>query len=169
VSVVVRKMAEFDWAQAGDLQRADLNAPPQPGFVIRHQHRFTAADISAFATMIGDMNPTHHDAAAAAGAGLSFGQVIATGGHMVSVMMGALSTGMDKLWPNIGLGFSSRFRRAIRAGETTEVTWTVTKVEHQTKLRGLVVSYEGTLTNSAGETALMAQCDVLIPDGKYLA
>lgn len=160
-------MGEFDWAQAGDLERADLNPPPKTGFTITHRHRFSAADISTFASLIGDMNPTHHDAVAAAG--FKFGQVIATGGHMVSITMGALSTGMDKLWPNIGLGYSSRFRRAIRAGETAEVTWTVVKVEHQPKLKGLVISYEGKLTNAAGETALTAQCDVLIPDGEYLA
>lgn len=161
-------MSDFDWAQAGDLERAALLPPPEIGFTIKSQYRFSAADISTVATMIGDMNPTHHDAAAAAAAGFTFGRVIATGGHSVSVMMGALSTGMDKNWANIGLGFSSKFRRALFAGERCEVTWTLVSREHVAKLKGLVVAFEGTLKNSEAEVALQATCDVLIPDGAYL-
>ena len=160
-------VSDFNWAQAGDTQREALNPPPELGFTIHSQFRFSAADISAFASLIGDMNPTHHDVVAAAG--FKFGQVIATGGHAVSVMMGALSSGMDEHWPNIGLGYSSRFRRALLAGETTEVTWEVTSVEHQPKLKGLIVIFNGTLKNAKGEVALSATCDVLVPDGAYQA
>ena len=159
---------EFDWAQSGDQERGAHSPPPEIGFTIESQHRFSAADISAFATLIGDTNPTHHDAGAAKAAGFSFGQVIATGGHMVSVMMGALSTGMDKRWPNIGLGYSSRFRRAIVAGETCSVSWVVITCEYKPKLKGMVAVFEGTLKNPAGEVALNAQCDVLIPEAGYL-
>lgn len=159
--------SDFNWAQAGDLKREALNPPPHIGFTIQSEFRFSAGDISAFATLIGDMNPTHHDVVAASG--FKFGQVIATGGHAVSVMMGALSTGMDKLWPNIGLGYSSRFRRALLAGETTEITWKVISVEYQPKLKGLIVVFNGTLKNAKGEVALLATCDVLVPDGAYQA
>lgn len=167
MTVTGKEVDNFDWAQAGELERASLSPPPDIGFTIQSQYRFNASDISTLATLIGDLNPTHHDAAAAAG--FSFGRVIATGGHSVSVMMGALSTGMDKLWPNIGLGYSSRFRRALFAGETCEVIWKVVSREHKPKLKGMVVVFEGTLTNSDGEIALKATCDVLIPDGAYQA
>lgn len=167
MTTTVDNSGKFDWAQAGDLQRKAVSVQPEVGFTIKSQFRFSAADISTFANLIGDMNPTHHDATAAAG--FAFGRVIATGGHSVSIMMGALSSGMDKHWPNIGLGYSSRFRRALFAGETVEVIWRVVKVEHQPKLKGLVVHFDGTLTNAKGEVAVQATCDALIPDGGYAA
>jgi len=144
-----------------------LHAPPHVGFTIEREFHFAGADIRTLATLIGDDNELHHDAAQATG--FAFKDVIVAGGHTTSVMMGAISTGLMEFWPNIGLGYSSRFRRAILAGETVKIHWQVVSCEHTAKLRGMVVKFEGSLINSTGETAVIASCDTLIPDGGYLA
>ena len=146
---------------------AELQPPPQVGFTIEKEHYFSAHNIRALAALIGDDNQLHHNAALAAN--FQFGDVIVAGGQTTAVMMSAISTGLMDLWPNIGLGYSAKFRRAIVAGEAVRIKWQVASCEHQPKLRGLVLKFEGTLTNEAGEAAIQASCDVLIPDGGYLS
>lgn len=146
--------------------RTELHPPPRPGFTIEREFHFAGSDIRTLATLIGDDNELHHDAEQATG--FVFKDVIVAGGHTTAVMMGAISTGLMEFWPNIGLGYSSRFRRAILAGETVKIVWRVVSCEHAPKLRGMVVKFEGSLINSTGETAVVASCDTLIPDGGYL-
>ena len=61
-------------------------APVAVGGTFTQRVTFDAASIRAFATLSGDNNPLHHDDAA--GAASPFGTIIASGPHVVALMMG---------------------------------------------------------------------------------
>ena len=123
---------------------------------------FTADGIREFARLVGDSNRLHHDAAEATAS--RFGGLIASGTHTVSMMMGRLAAQFSERWDNVGLGYSVRLRRPVRAGDTVAIDWRVVSVEQSAKLRGLVVGLDGTLATAEGLVAITAQCQVLIPD-----
>lgn len=152
-------------AEAPVPEEPPRNPPPQIGFLIEKEHYFSAHNIRALAALIGDDNQLHHDAALAAG--FKFDDVIVAGGQTTAVMMSAISTGLMDLWPNIGLGYSAKFCRAILAGEMAHIKWEVVACDHNPKLCGLVLKFDGVMSNTKGEAAILASCDVLIPDGGY--
>ena len=142
--------------------RTDTHVGPPIGFRHTEQATFTADDIRAFARLVGDANPLHHDAAVAAAS--RFGGLIASGSHTVSVMMGAAASYFSRHWDNVGLGYSVRLKRPVMAGETATIDWRVVSREHSAKLGGLVLTLDGTLAKPDGQIAITATCQVLIPD-----
>jgi len=76
---------------------------------------FDADGISAFASMAGDMNPLHHDPAAAAAS--RFNGMTASGTHTTSIMLGTLATLVSGRGSAVGLEFSVKLKKAISAGE----------------------------------------------------
>lgn len=109
---------------------------------------FDPQTIREFATEAGDMNPLHHDTGFAAGT--RFGGIIASGAHMAAVLMGFGATFVSELGEAVGLEFTYRFAKAIPAGTETILTYTITAVEPHAKLGGLLLSFEGTITDDAG-------------------
>ena len=110
--------------------------------------RIDAASIRAFATLCGDMNPLHHDDGAAAAG--PFGTLIASGPHVVALMMGLDATALSARHEALGLGFEFRFVKAVPAGATLTLEWTVTAVEYKASLCGHVVSVEWQAVDDAG-------------------
>lgn len=115
---------------------------------------FDSEGITAFATMAGDLNPLHHDREIAEAS--RFKGLIASGTQTSSVMLGALATYVSARASAVGLEFSVRLKKAVRAGETTTLEWTVTSIEAKPSLGGDIVVFEGTLYNQDGVAALSA-------------
>jgi acyl dehydratase len=123
---------------------------------------FTTESIRQFARLVGDDNPLHHDESLARAS--RFGCLIASGAHTVSVMMGRVASWSSNRWPNVGLGYQARLRRAVPAGETVAIEWRISSVEHNARLKGLVVSLEGQMLLSDGTIAVTATAEALVPD-----
>lgn len=94
---------------------------------------------------------------------------MASGGHTASVMMGQAAAYFSKHWPNIGLGYSVRLKRPVLAGETVRITWRVVSAEHNAKLKGTVITMDGTLAKPDGAIAITGSCQALIADAASFA
>lgn len=131
---------------------------PQHSFAVGE--RFTASfsfpadEIREFAARSGDTNPLHHDEAFARTT--RFGGLIAAAGHYTSLMMGVIAQTLTARGNGVGLGFTFRFERAVHAGETLHLTWTVAKVEPKPSLGGLIVDFDGTLAREDGSVSVRA-------------
>lgn len=121
----------------------------RPGDTSSKPYLFDEAGIMAFAYGSGDMNPLHHDHAAAANS--RFKTIIASGAHMTAVLTGFGATMLTTGHDSVGLEFSFRFERAIPAGTQTNLTWVITSVEPHEKLGGTLVQCEGTITGEDGK------------------
>ena len=115
---------------------------------------FDAESIRRFATLSGDHNPLHHDERAAAAG--PFGTLIASGPHVVALMMGLDATFLSQRDLALGLGFEFRFVKAVPAGTTLSLEWTVSGIEHKASLAGDIVSVEGRAVDDAGTVYVTA-------------
>src|SRR5512142_434986 len=109
---------------------------------------FDGEGIRRFAELCGDHNPLHHDARAAATG--PFGTLIASGPHVVALMMGLDATFLSKESLALGLGFDFRFVKAVPAGTTLTLEWTISNIQHKPSLAGDIVSVAGRALDDAG-------------------
>lgn len=121
---------------------------------------FDSEGITAFAAMAGDMNPLHHDKTVAEAS--RFKSLIASGTQTSGVMLGALATYVSTRTSAVGLEFSVRLKKAVRAGEATTLEWTVTSIEEKPSLGGTIVVFEGVLYSQDGAAALSATASNLV-------
>lgn len=138
---------------------AAMEAPVRVGERFERQVAFDAASIRDFAAMSGDRNPLHHDEAHARRS--AFGGLIACGPHVTSLMMGILSR-LTQRHDALGLGFEFRFVRAIPAGATLTLEWTVTAYRYKSSLAGYVVEVEGRALDDAGTVYTTGRGAVLV-------
>ena len=129
------------------------------GEAFSKQVQFDAAGIAEFATLSGDTNPLHHDAAYAAKS--RFGGIIASGPQVTSLLMAMVAAYLASRGPGVGLGFNFRLRSAVRAGELVTLRWKVTAVKEKRSLGGHVISLEGEAVRPDGTVAVIATGDVL--------
>jgi len=126
--------------------------------------RFSDDAIRAFATSVHDLNPLHHDVAAARAAG--YRGLIASGTQLASVFMAMTAThfaepagdGRPRL--GLGLGFDIRFRGPVYAGEDIDLRWTVTAIEWKESLAGWLTRLAGAVR--AGERLLLEGTGTLL-------
>ena len=109
---------------------------------------FDANSIRAFATASGDLNPLHHDETVARRS--SFGALIASGTHVSALMMGLTATHFSKRCAPLGLEFTLRFVRAVLAGTTLDLRWTLVSLTPKASLRGDLARLEGRARDDAG-------------------
>lgn len=109
---------------------------------------FDAASIRQFSAMSGDFNPLHHDDEFAARS--PFGGLIASGTHISALMLGLTATHFSKTCTPLGLEFTVRFVRAIRAGTRLDLRWTLTGLTPKPSLRGDLATLEGQAVDDAG-------------------
>ncbi|MDH7804547.1 MULTISPECIES: MaoC family dehydratase [unclassified Rhizobium] len=128
---------------SGSMPSSNVKATFIPGETFEKTFLFDEDSIRNFAIAAGDTNPLHHDNAVAAGS--RFGGIIASGTHSTALMMGVVADQMTRTREGVGLEFSFQFRRAVPAGATMKVVWTVTRVEPNAKLGGDVIHVTGTL------------------------
>lgn len=113
---------------------------------------FDEKSIREFARLAGDENPLHYNAELASRT--RFGGLIASGTHSAAIMMGAVSAFSARFGPALGLEFSVKLRRPVRAGECLHIEWEVSAIEEKPKLGGSIVSFTGRVINNKGETAV---------------
>jgi acyl dehydratase len=113
----------------------------------------TREDVVRLATELGDPNPLHHDERVAAAS--RFGGLIASGGHLIGLLTSFCAAFTTSHGPGVGLGFSYELRRAARAGTTLRLRWEVTALERSEKLRGEIVTLEGTIEDASDRTVLV--------------
>lgn len=117
------------------------------GETFTERARFSDDAIRAFATSVHDLNPLHHDVAAARAAG--YRGLIASGTQLGSVFMAMTAThfaepasdGRPRL--GLGLGFELRFRGAVYAEEDIDLRWTVTEINWKESLAGWLMRLAG--------------------------
>jgi acyl dehydratase len=135
-------------------------SPFRVGEEISSEVLFDKDGIKQFATMAGDMNPLHHDEAVAKAS--RYGSLIASGTQTTSVMMGALASFISSRGTAVGLGFSVKMRKAVKAGERAKIVWKTVSIEYKASLGGDIVTFDGELLNSEGQVAVSATCGNLI-------
>jgi acyl dehydratase len=127
---------------------ATLDEPLCVGERFARRVTFDDASIRRFATLCGDHNPLHHDAEVASRT--AFGALIASGPHVTSLMMGLDATYLSGRGEALGLGFEFKFVKAVPAGTTLTLEWTITGIVHKPSLRGDIVSVEGRAIDDVG-------------------
>jgi acyl dehydratase len=106
----------------------------------------------AFATLVGDLNPIHHDQVFAETS--RFGGLIVSGTQTSAMMLAMTATYLSEFGPCLGLDASFKFRRGVRMSEAVRMAWTVTAVTPKPGLGDAVV-LDGVLTViSTGERAV---------------
>jgi len=132
----------------GDHAKASLAPPLRVGERFARHVVFDLASIRQFATLSGDFNPLHHDAAVAAKS--RFGDIIVSGPHIVALMLGLDATWLTERFDAVGLHFDFRFVKAIPAGTALTLEWTVTSCLPKESLAGFVVEVEGRAFDDSG-------------------
>ena len=142
-----------------------------PGYTSRHAcvgetfgRRVTinTASIRSFAASVEDSNPLHHDEEIAARS--RFGALTASGTHTASLLMALTATHFSQRAQPLGLDFSLKFRKAVKAGDTLQMQWTVTRIEFKASLNGELVSLAGEAINQHGDVALSSTALLLVTD-----
>ena len=140
--------------------RLSTTAPVTIGERFSRKVTFDADSIRSFATLCGDANPLHHDEAAAARG--RFGTLIASGPQTAALMMGLNATYFCERFDALGLGFSFRFVKAVPAGSSLTLEWTIVRSEHKPALRGYIVSVDGRAVDDDGVVFVTASGENLI-------
>lgn len=122
----------------------------------------TAQSISDFAHSVNDSNPLHHDEAIAARS--RFGGLIASGTHSASLLMALTAAHFSRRAQPLGLEFKLHLHKAVHAGDTLHLAWTVTRVQWKASLNGDLVWLDGEARNQRDEVALAATATLLVMD-----
>lgn len=130
------------------------------GESFEHTETIDEEAISAFAHMIGDLNPLHHDGMAAAAS--RFGGIIASGPHCASILLAQAANYFSRSASMVGLEFSLKFHGPVRPGEVLRFRWEVTGVAWNEKLNGDIVSLAGSVSNPAGTDLLSSRGKILV-------
>lgn len=117
-------------------------------------------EVSAFARMVGDENPLHHDAAYAAQT--RFKRPLACGGQLVAQMMGFLASHYAARGNVIGHDVKFRLHQPVFAEELIALSWQVEEITPAPHLKGDVVVLRGQIHNEAGKVAMSAKARVLV-------
>lgn len=92
--------------------------------------------------------------------------LIASGPQTSSLLLGLCATWFTARGESVGLEFSFRFRKAVRAGDTLRLSWTITAIEPKPSLNGDVVSMEGRAVNGAGDVVVESRGLALLAPAK---
>jgi acyl dehydratase len=136
----------------------DLYPEIQRGTVVATRRTINVGDVTLFATLSGDLNPLHLDASFARAT--RFGDLIASGQHLIGHMLGVLPTRLPAT--TLGLDCAFRFVKAACVGDTLAIEWVVRDRQAQPRLKGLVLSLDGRATNQRGEEVITGQVRVLL-------
>ena len=133
------------------------------GHSFETDHVFDESASRAFALLVGDTNPMHHDEGKAKAS--RFGGLIVSGTETTARMMGLTAAHFARLGPTVGMEFSFRFRRAVPMGAHARIRWEVTELEYKPGL-GTIAICAGTLTLvDTGEVAVEGTSKGVLLDG----
>ena len=94
-----------------------------------------------------------------------FGTLIASGPHVVALMMGLDATFLSKRGDALGLGFEFRFVKAVPSDAELTLEWTVDRPSAQGVARRHVVSVEGRAVDDAGIVYVSARAAIFFANG----
>ena len=121
---------------------------------------FDIGSIREFATRVGDFNPLHHDAHIARAG--PYGTIIASGTHPTALMMAATATHFSRGHQPLGLEFRFRFVRAVLAGLSLDLRWTIVDVKRKDSLAGDIVTLDGQACDDAGVAYVTGEAKLLV-------
>lgn len=152
-------------SQAAEAGSSTPASPVEPGHTIERADRYSRDDIVAFAAACRDTNPLHTDDALAQRS--RFGEVIASGQHTSSMLLGLLITHFTRdTEPRpaevLLLHVNFAFRGAIFANEEVRLQWRVVEVAWNGKLGGHVLVLEGGAATARARPALVARATLLV-------
>lgn len=127
---------------------SDISLPLKVGQFFSHAICLDASSIKFFATLVGDLNPLHHNKEIAKKS--RFEGLIASGTQTSSLMVALLASKLCNLRPSIGLEISFRFLRPVYADREMLVRWELTSIEKNDRLGGDIVIFSGKLLTSSG-------------------
>lgn len=150
--------------------------PMDEGETIFRRVCYSAEDIARFARETGDANPVHHDVGAARRA--RHGYIIASGQQTAAQMMGLVAShfsrpvdGVEREVLCLNINFS--FKSPVFADRALTLTWRVTQVSANAKLRGWVGELVGEARQDDGLVCVLGRSTVLVkaaeawPDTSY--
>lgn len=129
--------------------------------------RFTEKDIAAFAAACLDSNPLHRDAGEAAES--RYGEVIASGPHTASMLMGLAASHFSRRDDGIKrqmvcLNFNFAYKAPVHANEDVMLHWVVASVEWNRKLEGYMVMVDGAASTERCGVAVVSQGTLLVKE-----
>ena len=129
--------------------------------------RVPGEEIVAFAQMSHDENPLHADAELARRAG--FGDIIASGQHTASILMGMLAThfsrrddGVQREMLCLNMNFS--FKGPVLADTDVRLRWKVSSVLWNSKLQGMLAHLDGAATIVDDKPLVIARGTILVKE-----
>jgi len=138
-----------------------------PGETVSKTLRFTREDIIAFARMSHDQNPLHLDARAAQRA--RFGEIIASGQHTASILMGMLATyysrdtdGVKREMLCLNMNFA--FKGPVFADQEVALHWKVATAQWNGKLQGVLAHLDGGASVVEGKPLVIARGTILVKE-----
>ncbi|WP_118181778.1 MaoC family dehydratase [Paraburkholderia phosphatilytica] len=140
-----------------------MNAPPRIvtiGESFSTTLSLSCESVKAFATLVVDLNPLHHDDAYAAAS--RFGGLIASGTQPTAYFMALLATHFSQYAQPLGLEFDMKLKKAAHANDTLTMTWTVRDAYWKSSLNGDLTKLEGTVVNQRGETVVVGASTILV-------
>jgi acyl dehydratase len=146
-----------DVVRGASMSATDRPSPPHPydalvriGEEFGGSVRLGADQIRHFATLIGDLNPLHHDEPLATAS--PFGGLIASGPHIASLMMGLFAShftrsndGVPRL--ALGMQFDIKFKAPVRPDRDITMRWRVIERDWKPRRSGWVFTGIGTATS----------------------
>lgn len=126
---------------------------------------YSAEDIARFARDTGDFNPVHHDSLAARRA--RHGDIIASGQQTAGQMMGLVATHFSRNDDGVEremlcLNFNFSFQSPVFAEQPLTLTWRVTQLSANAKLRGWVGELAGEARREDGRVCVLGRGTVLV-------
>jgi 3-hydroxybutyryl-CoA dehydratase len=130
------------------------------GYRITRTLAFNDDEIIAGAVFLGDRNPLHNDAAAAATS--RFGGLIACGPHISGIHACMLPTHCTSLgFDVVGTTFTTRYTAPVHSNAAHEFTWTVTTTAPH-RSGGFSIDWAGTVMNPTRRICIEATGQVLV-------
>lgn len=142
------------------MQPTPSSSIPVIGATFSETHRFTPAEVSAFARAMGDTNPLHHDVVVAARS--RYGALIVSGTHTTALLMGLTASHFSKTTSVVGIAFGIELRRPVFADAAVILTWTVTAVQPHKGGPAQRVDLAGDLRDGQGRVCVSATGQVLV-------
>jgi acyl dehydratase len=138
-----------------------------PGETISKTLRFSREDIIAFARMSHDQNPLHLDARAAQRA--RFGEIIASGQHTASILMGMLATHYSRDTDGVKremlcLNMNFAFKGPVFADQEVVLHWKVATAQWNSKLQGVLAHLDGAASVVEGKPLVIARGTILVKE-----
>lgn len=138
-------------------------APATVGELIARTDRYSREAIEAFAALCNDANPLH----SAHAPGSRFGEVIASGQHTSSMMLGLATSHFarprrDQVNEVLVLHVNFAFRSPVFALEDVDLRWQVAELSWNAKLGGHVLLLNGEASTARAKPALVARASLLV-------